>query len=87
MLGFKLSPESQSHLKETQPNSIDPSSYLTARETPASPTGVRSANTHKTQHEAFVCTECRWVSRFKGNLHMAALEPSTGRTKLPLIIA
>lgn len=33
MLGFKLSPESQSHLKETKPNHTNPSSYLTARET------------------------------------------------------
>lgn len=54
MLGFKVSPESQSHLKEAKPDHIDPSSYLAARETPASQPVVKSAKAHKTQHEAFV---------------------------------
>lgn len=54
MPGFKVSPESQSHLKEAEPDHIDPSSYLAARETPASSARVKSAGAHQTHHEAFV---------------------------------
>ena len=74
-------PESQSHLTETKPDHMGPAPRLAA----SSPSQVKPANPSppKPHPEAFVSTECRWVSKFGEELAHGCPGAINDSTKAP----